>query len=262
MALSEILGIDVSKAKLDVVRRAPQHQAEYRVFDNSSQGITEFLEWLADAPPKEFHACLEATGHYGAQVAQLLHTAGVRVSIVNPAQIKAFARSQLSRNKTDKQDAFVIAEFCAAQEPLPWQPPDAQHAEFQALVRHMVIQRKLRERERSRLRTGHLLQQIAERVRALDDFLSQQVEETEQLIEGMLAGAEELRLPRPIPPAPPPLHSRRAPRQPAALPVESGGRYLHHNGMGEVIDSRSSDSGLQPAAAQRTPRRQALYKSM
>jgi transposase len=46
-----------------------------------------------------------------------LHQAGHTVSVVNPAAIKAFAASRLSRTKTDKVDAELIARFCQAQQP-------------------------------------------------------------------------------------------------------------------------------------------------
>ncbi len=66
--------------------------------------------------------CLEATGQYGERVAECLHQQGYPVSVVNPARIKAFGQSQLRRNKTDKADALLIAQFCASQSPLRWTP--------------------------------------------------------------------------------------------------------------------------------------------
>ncbi len=51
------------------------------------------------------HACLEATGPYGEPVAEALADAGYTVSVVNPAMIEAYARSRLTRTKTDRVDA-------------------------------------------------------------------------------------------------------------------------------------------------------------
>jgi len=48
---------------------------------------------------------------------------GHQVSVVNPARIKAYAHSQLTRNKTDQLDASVIADFCRTQQPALWTPP-------------------------------------------------------------------------------------------------------------------------------------------
>ena len=66
---------------------------------------------------KQAHACLEATGTYGEALALDLHQHGHIVSVMNPAAIKAFAASRLSRTKTDRVDAELIARFCLAQQP-------------------------------------------------------------------------------------------------------------------------------------------------
>jgi transposase len=55
---------------------------------------------------------MEATNSYGFALAHFLTAQGYKVSVVNPKQIKAFAESDLKRNKTDKLDAAIIAEFC------------------------------------------------------------------------------------------------------------------------------------------------------
>ncbi|HOD35732.1 MAG TPA: transposase [Syntrophales bacterium] len=65
------------------------------------------------------HACLEATGSYGDELALYLYDSGHTVSIVNPARIKGFAQSELLRTKNDKIDAGLIARFCLAMHPEP-----------------------------------------------------------------------------------------------------------------------------------------------
>ena len=69
--------------------------------------------WLrkAGAESAELGACLEATGIYGEALLRWLFKAGVAAARVNPAQIKHYARSFLARNKTDRLDAAIIAEF-------------------------------------------------------------------------------------------------------------------------------------------------------
>jgi transposase len=69
------------------------------------------------------HACLEATGSYGDELALYLYEAGHTVSIVNPARIKGFAQSELIRTKTDKIDSGIIARCCLAIKPQTWIPP-------------------------------------------------------------------------------------------------------------------------------------------
>ena len=115
------LGIDVSKNTLDAallsaneLNRKPRH----KVFANNAAGHQLLLQWLVQNGALVVHACLEATGTYGEAVAHALHQAGHQVSIVNPALIRAFGQSQLSRTKTDKADSQLIARFCQMHQPL------------------------------------------------------------------------------------------------------------------------------------------------
>jgi len=82
---------------------------------------------------ERLHVCLEATGGWSEQVAISLSEAGHVVSIVNPARIKAFARSEMVRTKTDRIDAALIARFCRLHQPEPWTPPAPESAFFKAL---------------------------------------------------------------------------------------------------------------------------------
>ncbi len=47
-------------------------------------------------------------------MAEVLHGAGMTISIVNPSRVKAYGQSELARNKTDKLDAALVARFCRA----------------------------------------------------------------------------------------------------------------------------------------------------
>ena len=72
---------------------------------------------------KQAHICMEATGRHSLGVALALYDAGHVVSVVNPAQIRDFARTKLGRNKTDKVDAALIREYTELFSPQPWMPP-------------------------------------------------------------------------------------------------------------------------------------------
>jgi transposase len=100
------------------------------------------------------HVCMEATGQYGDAIATLLHQEGYPVSVVNPARIKAYADSHLRRNKTDKADAQLIAEFCLKQEPPLWSPPPASFRDLQALVRRLEDLQDNLQQEKNRLQSG------------------------------------------------------------------------------------------------------------
>ena len=79
---------------------------------------------------------MEATGAYWEALASYLHGLEQRVSVINPARIKAFAQSELLRTKTDEVDAALIARFCKSHSPEPWLPPPAEIRILQALMRH------------------------------------------------------------------------------------------------------------------------------
>src|SRR3954462_5477217 len=117
-----VLGIDVSKNTLDTSLLAGA-KPRSRSFANSSEGWNQLIAWLAKEKVRQVHACLEATGRYSLGIALALHEAGHVVSLVNPAQIRDFARTKRGRNKTDKVDAAHIREYAELFKPRPWTPP-------------------------------------------------------------------------------------------------------------------------------------------
>jgi transposase len=130
-----VLGIDVAKRKLDVVLLR-EGSKQFGAFANGPSGWRDLVGWLAQQQLGQVHACLEATGRYGEGVAECLHQAGHVVSVVNPAQIRDFARSKLGRNKTDKVDASLAAEFCLMFKPTAWAPPAGPVRVLRDLVRN------------------------------------------------------------------------------------------------------------------------------
>ncbi len=99
----DIVGIDISKAKFDAALLLGE-RVRHAVFSNTEAGFGQLLTWLAkhrSDPAAPMHACMEATGNWGLEFADFLHAQEVRVSIVNPARIKAYGDSELARNKTD-----------------------------------------------------------------------------------------------------------------------------------------------------------------
>lgn len=146
-----ILGIDVAKAKLDLALRLPDGKFRSKVIDNTPDGFATLTAWLARHTTDPLHVCMEATGVYWEAVAEYLADAGHTVSVVNPAQIKAFGGAQLVRTKTDRVDARLIADFCSAQRPAPWQaPPPAVRALRDLVARRNALD-AMRTQEHNRL---------------------------------------------------------------------------------------------------------------
>ena len=172
--MTSYLGIDVSKDWLDVVLLREGLPAETGQFDNNVQGFRQLQHFLKKRKAKEVHVCLEATGYYGLEVALFLHQVAYLVSVVNPARIKAYAESQLSRTKTDAGDAACIADFCRTQQPEAWTPPPPEQQELQALVRHLQNLNDMRQQELNRRQAGIPSETL---LKTLDDhiaFLDQQ----------------------------------------------------------------------------------------
>ena len=112
----------MSKETLDAnCARGQRKQA--KIFANSPDGWRLVLSWLKALGSKQAHVCMEATGRHSLGVALALYDAGHIVSVVNPAQIRDFARAKLGRNKTDKVDAALIGDYAALFNPAPWTPP-------------------------------------------------------------------------------------------------------------------------------------------
>ena len=148
-----ILGIDVSKDTLDVVLRH-QDQSQHQVFSNNAVGYARLTRWLIAHKAGAVHACLEATGQYGDGVAEYLYHAGHAVSVVNPLRIKRYGESKLHRNKTDKADAALIAEFCAKENPPLWKPLPDSLKQLRQMVRRLDDLQCAYQQERNRLTSG------------------------------------------------------------------------------------------------------------
>lgn len=138
------------------------------------------------------HACLEATGTYGEALATHLHDSGHTVSIVNPAAIKAYAQSRLSRAKTDKADATLIAQFCHERHPPAWQPVPAEVRDLQALVRRLDSLMEMRRMEANRLEVAGT-EAVKESLAGHLAYLDEEIARTEQMLRSHLDSHPGLR---------------------------------------------------------------------
>lgn len=105
MSTSISIGIDVSKATLDVATTGQETGA----FENSETGIATLLEWIIPRHPQR--VVLEATGGWHQHAVAQLALSSLPVVVVNPRQVRAFARAMGILAKTDRVDAKVLAAF-------------------------------------------------------------------------------------------------------------------------------------------------------
>ena len=127
------VGIDVSKDRLDVAVRP---SGETFAVERNASGLDRLIERLRQRSPRI--VALEATGGFETVVAAALGSASFPVVVVNPAQIRAFAKALGQRAKTDPIDAAVIAHFAEATRPEPRPLPD----EATRLLADMVARRR------------------------------------------------------------------------------------------------------------------------
>ena len=177
-----ILGIDVAKLSLDVTLWQGEEQL-YARFANTGAGIEQLLKWLVEHQVRDLHACMEATNVYWEAVAEALQAAKYTVSVVNPRRIKGFAMSQMQRNKTDKLDSEVIAAYCAALHPEPWQAPNEPQRKLRALERHRQDLKKSLVQQKNRLETTkdadvraslqRVIEALAEEIKAVEKQMSE-----------------------------------------------------------------------------------------
>lgn len=149
---THVLGVDVSKRKLDIAMLA-EGKLKSKVVENSSKGYAELTDWLIrhKVSPADVHACMESTGIYSEPVALGLRKAGLKVSVVNPGCIKAFGRSENVRNKTDSVDAGLIARYCASAKPQLWEPPPLEQRQLKAWSDRLVALKDMRQQEMNRI---------------------------------------------------------------------------------------------------------------
>jgi transposase len=154
------IGIDVAKDRLDVhVRPVGEAFAVAR----DGEGLEQLIDRLAALSPAL--VVLEATGGYETVVASRLAAAGLPLAVVNPRQIRDFARATGRLAKTDALDAAAIAHFGEAIRPVPRPVPEAEAQLLGELVtrRRQVIEMMVAERNRRRLITARRLLKAVER---------------------------------------------------------------------------------------------------
>lgn len=149
-----IIGLDISKDTIDAYIDNGD-SGQYRKIDNTPQGWQELLGVIRRQRRKKVYVCCEYTGIYYLGVATALHDAGCTVSVINPAVIRYYAMQEMTRNKTDKQDAILIARYCRTQKPSAWTPPTKQNQRIRTLNRRVEQLTKMRTMEINRLKIAH-----------------------------------------------------------------------------------------------------------
>lgn len=176
------IGIDVAKDRLDVHVR-PANQAFH--LPRNQAGLADLIERLTPLNPTL--VVLEATGGFETTVAAAIAGAAMPLAVVNPRQVRDFARATGQLAKTDRIDAAVIAHFADAIRPEPKPIPDDQARLLAELVarRRQLIDMITAENNRLPRTSAPRLRRSIERVVAL---LKQQLAELDKDVDTTIRG--------------------------------------------------------------------------
>lgn len=177
------VGVDIAKNKFDVAVLLANQKYKTKIFTNTTAGCRDFVNWLSRFD--DCHICMEATGCYSTELATLLADSGYHVSLENPARIHAFGNTELTRNKTDKSDAALIARYCALYQPALWFPAPLSERQLTALVRHLKNLEEMRQMETNRLEGAEdvIVPSLNEHISTLDELISETKKKIRQHID-------------------------------------------------------------------------------
>jgi len=163
-----VVGIDVSKAQLDTALG----EGEVLAFGNDEQGIARLLERLGALRP--LLVVMEASGGYETAAATAIAAAGWRLAVVNPRQVREFARATGRLAKTDRIDAVMLSAFGKAIEPRVTRLPDEDAQALQALLlrRQQLVAMRVQEHHRLEHAQALMRKQIKKHI----DWLDQEID--------------------------------------------------------------------------------------
>ncbi len=176
------VGIDVSKRQLDV---AVHEQSGVRAFDNDARGIKQLVAHLTKLAPEL--VVLEATGGYELAAALALHDGQVPVAVVNPRQVRDFAKANNILAKTDRIDAGILAHFAGVIKPPQRGVPNAELLPLRELVtrRRQLVDMMVAERNRLEHASSQMAKDVKKhlswlerQIAALDDKTSEALRES------------------------------------------------------------------------------------
>lgn len=182
------VGIDVAKDRLDIHLRP---SGETFAVARDSEGVTGLVDRLRGLAPRLI--VLEATGGFETTVAAAVAGAGLPLAVVNPRQIRDFARATGQLAKTDALDAAIIALFAERVQPDPRPVPDEQARLLQELVarRRQLIEMMTMERNRrGRLTAKRLIKSVDRLLAALQKELAVLEDDIDDAIRGTPAWRE------------------------------------------------------------------------
>ena len=169
------VGIDISKKTLDIAITEDGYNIKGTLkTSNNLKGFRDIHHWITSNLEDNYHVhiCMESTGKYGEKlISYFQNNTDFIVSVCNPFTINAFGKSQLSRTKTDKADAALIARFAALMKPKTTQPIHPIQKEIKEKLRYLSVIKQEITSEKSKLdhySDSHILAYIRSNISRLE----------------------------------------------------------------------------------------------
>jgi len=175
MEQNSFVGIDVSKGALDVAV-VPSEDVQH--FENDDGGCRSLVTWLTALQPKLI--VMESTGGLEMLITSMLSSAGLPAVIVNPRQVRNFAKAMGKLAKTDTIDSLVIARFAQAIKPEIRPLKDEQTLELKALITRRKQLIEMLVAEQNRLSSSHHTVKV--RITVNINWLKKQIEDIDKEI--------------------------------------------------------------------------------
>lgn len=194
---NQYVGIDVAKATLDV---AIGSDGELVQVENNEAGIARLLERLGEVEPTL--VVLEATGGYETVVAGAIVGRGIAVAVVNPRQVRDFAKATGVLAKTDRIDARVLARFAEAVRPEPRPLPTAEAKELEEYLsrrRQLVDMLTMEKNRQSIATTERMKKSLKKHIDWLEEALRRANDDIDKAIRNSPAWREQEDLLRSVP---------------------------------------------------------------
>ena len=200
------IGIDVAKDKIDFLwlKDITSLKIKTKVLPHSAQGFQQLKLWLEKHVCTELshiYICLEATGVYHEALAYALFKMDVKVSVINPAFIRNFAKGLGVRGKTDKKDSMVLARYSALIRPRLWQPEIEDIRILKALLSRLTGLENDLQREHNRLEKADVSQAsktVIDSIELMIEQLSKEVNRIKKLIDNHIDQNPKLKKDRSI----------------------------------------------------------------
>jgi transposase len=173
-----IIGIDIAKEKFDY-HRLKEAKGGTLPYDQAES----FVESIKNDPPEL--VIMEHTGGYERVLATLLDAAGIPLAIVNPRQVRDYAKARNILAKTDAIDARVIAQFAVGAEITPRPLPDTAQRELQTQVarRRQLVQMQTSEKNRQQQATSSVVRASVDRVL---EFLERELQDLQDKMDAYI----------------------------------------------------------------------------